>query len=291
MRRILLIFLLPAAAWSSAVIAAAPVVDIDNRAPTVGPATPDPSDRPVGSSASQPQSQGLFPQVQQLQDEVRELRGIIEEQANEIQLLKKRQLDDYQNLDGRITKLTSGPNSGGPRGPDTDPSYPSQGDAGPSDTGQGEVPPIDANDTRGLSGDTGPPSPKQRAAAGDDADPQYQQYSAAYDLLKNRRIDEAENKFRQYVASYPDGNYAANAHYWLGEISLLENQLDSARKEFAIVVEKYPNDRKAEDAGFKLGKVYHLLGDNAKAKAQLNKAAAGTGTSARLAQAYLRENF
>lgn len=271
-------------AWSSAVIAAAPVVDIDNRTPSQPSAseslTPYPGDGPVGSTASQPPGQGLFSQVQQLQDEVRELRGIVEEQANEIRLLKKRQRDDYQNLDSRITGSTGTSNAGDPRGQNLE-------SAG--NTGQGEAPPIDATDTSGMAGGVNSASSESSSAAGD-ADPQYQQYSAAYDLLKNRRIDEAESKFRQYIAGYPDGSYAANAHYWLGEISMLENQLDSARKEFAIVVEKYPNDRKAEDAGFKLGKVYHLLGDK-RAKAQLTKVAGGTGAPARLAKDYLRQNF
>lgn len=274
---------------ASVVMAAAPVVDIDNRipAPTSGPAVP-PQDLPIGSTASQPPAQGIFSQVQQLQDEVRELRGLVEEQANEIRLLKKRQLDDYQNLDGRINGL---------RGGSVAPGEAVSGGSADLPTEHGGNEPIDARDSGGLGGESSlPGSVAGREVAGSGptdstADPEYQHYSAAYDLLKSRRIEEAGTKFREYLASYPNGNYAANAHYWLGEISLLENKLEVARKEFSIVLEKYPGDRKAEDAGFKLGKVYHLLGDNARAKTQLTKTAAGTGTAARLAQSYLQENF
>jgi len=271
------------------VMAAAPVVDIDKRnsAPTSGP-TVSPADLPIGSTASQPPAQGMFSQVQQLQDEVRELRGIVEEQANEIRLLKKRQLDDYQNLDGRINGL---------RGGSVDPGEAVSGGRTDLPTEPGGDEPIDARDGGGSGGESLlPGSVAGSEVAGDGttdstADVEYQHYSAAYDLLKSRKIDEAGIKFREYLASNPNGNYDANAHYWLGEISLLENKLEVARKEFSIVLEKYPGDRKAEDAGFKLGKVYHLLGDNARAKTQLVKTAAGNGTAARLAQSYLRENF
>ena len=44
-------------------------------------------------------------QIQQLQDEVRNLRGQIEDQAIEIDTLKRRQRDQYLDLDQRINEL------------------------------------------------------------------------------------------------------------------------------------------------------------------------------------------
>ena len=67
--------------------------------------------------------------------------------------------------------------------------------------------------------------------------------------------------------------------------------LEEARQSFAVVVENFPNDRKAPDATFKLGKVYHLLGDNARARQLLTQVSAGASSAAKLAQAYLKENF
>ena len=58
-----------------------------------------------------------------------------------------------------------------------------------------------------------------------------------------------------------------------------------------MVVDNYPAHRKASDSTFKLGQVYYLLGDKAKAKALLDKAAEGNDNSARLARSYLKENF
>ena len=49
----------------------------------------------------------LVVQVQQLQDEVRMLRGMLEEQAMELENLGNRQRDQYLDLDQRITGLRS----------------------------------------------------------------------------------------------------------------------------------------------------------------------------------------
>ena len=47
----------------------------------------------------------LVLQVQELQDEVRTLRGQLEEQSREIENLKRRQRDQYLDLDQRISDL------------------------------------------------------------------------------------------------------------------------------------------------------------------------------------------
>ena len=54
----------------------------------------------------------LVIQMQQLQDEVRMLRGMIEDQGIQLESLSKRQRDQYLDLDQRITAqrgLPSGP--------------------------------------------------------------------------------------------------------------------------------------------------------------------------------------
>ena len=49
----------------------------------------------------------LVYQVQELQDEVRTLRGMLEEQARELENLKRRQRDQYLDLDQRISEFSS----------------------------------------------------------------------------------------------------------------------------------------------------------------------------------------
>jgi tol-pal system protein YbgF len=59
----------------------------------------------AGSGASAPVSaQGmLFNQLQQMQDEIAQLRGALEVQQNEIQRLKQESLERYQDLDRRVS--------------------------------------------------------------------------------------------------------------------------------------------------------------------------------------------
>lgn len=116
-------------------------------------------------------------------------------------------------------------------------------------------------------------------------------YSAAYDLLKEKRIDDAIAAFRAHLEQYPRGDYAANAHYWLGEIYLLQNDLASAETSFARVVNDFASDRKVPDALFKLGRVYHLQGKNDKAREAMTRVAATNSSAAALARAYLQDNF
>ena len=58
--------------------------------------------RPVLAQDADPSAMAnLVIQVQELQDEVRNLRGQLEEQARELENLKRRQRDQYLDLDQR----------------------------------------------------------------------------------------------------------------------------------------------------------------------------------------------
>ena len=46
----------------------------------------------------------LFAQLQMLQEELRELRGQLEEQAHQLRRLEQQQKDNYLDLDGRLSR-------------------------------------------------------------------------------------------------------------------------------------------------------------------------------------------
>lgn len=215
--------------------------------------------QPIESVSVNAQTNAYF-ELQSLKEEVSQLRGLVEEQAHEISRLKQQQMDNYIDLDKRISALSgrSG-NSGAVDASILPPSSAETAGAGVSNTnsglGEAEV------------------------------------YAAAYDLLKQRQIDPAITAFKDHLSRFPNGAYAGNSYYWLGEIYLLKNELSQSRDWFGQLLDKFPRDRKIPDAKFKLGKVYHLLGDNARAQSLLNEVAGGSGDSARLAKQYLQENF
>ena len=228
---------------------------------------------PLWSEAQEGSAAGnIYNQLQIMQEEIRDLRGMVEELNYELQRLKQRQIDDYQDLDSR---MSSG--------------------AAPAPRASAPAPVVDpilaaAQGGAAIDASAGVESPATSSAPADSG-AELASYTAAYDLLKNRQIDQAVTAFDAHLQRFPQGQYAANAHYWLGEIYLLQNNLGSAEKAFATVVNSFAADRKAPDAMFKLGRVYHLKGDKAKAKAMLDRAAATTSSAAALARAYLQDHF
>ena len=219
---------------------------------------------------------------QMLLEEIRQLRGLVEEQGNELARLKKQQHEDYLDLDGRLAALAGGAAGSAATGstsssPEADSgAYPSNSGAYPSNSAS----PADASPAATTPG---PVSGDESAAQAD--------YDRAYGLLKERKTRDAKVALRQFVSDHPSSTYSANAHYWLGELHLLDGELPQAEAQFLTVVEKFPANRKVSDATFKLGKVSHMLGKHDQARIMLERAAAGTDSAARLAQDYLLQNY
>ena len=198
-----------------------------------------------------------YNQIQSLQQEISELRALVEEQGHQISRLKQLQLDNYVDLDRRVS-LGSGNFSAKEQNHDVNSDSTVTADVqSPADIGLSEA----------------------------------DEYKAAYDLLRQRQVDQSLVAFKDYLKKYPKGEFSANSCYWLGEIFLLKNQLPQARDWFAKLLQDFPDSNKVPDAKFKLGKVYHLMGDKKRAKPLLDDAAAGLGDSARLAKQYLKDNF
>jgi tol-pal system protein YbgF len=246
---------------SIATQAAAPVEERGSQSQPVNttvsvPQVPAPAPIPL------PQSGDVHYQIQVLQDEIRTLRGMVEEMNYEVTQLKARQMDDYMDLDRRLSAAATG---------------------GAKNPAQPTRPVTVGASTQTASIPLGIP------AAGSAEETEH--YSNAYNQLKAGKVSESIALFKEHHAKYPNGKYVANAHYWLGEIYVVQGQLDLARQSFSTVTENYPAHRKASDSTFKLGQVYYLLGDKAKSKALLEKAASGNDNAARLAQSYLKDNF
>ena len=97
------------------------------------------------------------------------------------------------------------------------------------------------------------------------------QYQAAFDLLKAGKYDEARAGFQGFLASHPEHELAANAQYWLGEVSYVERDYDAALESFRKVLSNYPQARKAPDALLKTGYCQYELKRYAPARATLIK--------------------
>jgi tol-pal system protein YbgF len=91
--------------------------------------------------------------------------------------------------------------------------------------------------------------------------PELQAYQSAFNLLRSKKYPAAITKMQGYLKDYPDGKYAVNAHYWLGEIYYLQKKLPQAITEFQTVLDHYPNSEKVPDAMLKLAMIYSAKGE------------------------------
>ncbi|MDQ6998615.1 MAG: tol-pal system protein YbgF [Mariprofundus sp.] len=80
-------------------------------------------------------------------------------------------------------------------------------------------------------------------------------YTAAYLALKSGRFDEASTAFNQQLDSYPNGEYADQAWYWLGETRFAQGDHAKAHNAFKYVADHYPNSVKHAGALLKLGQI------------------------------------
>ncbi len=219
---------------------------------------------PVAAASSDSSSQGqaeMFYQLQVLQQEVLELRGQVEGQAYELKRLKQQRLDDYVDLDKRIAALSGQPVA---NGSETRSSVDSASVGGESSAA--------ASATNGLD--------------------ERELYRQAINLvLKQKDYDQAAKQFVSYLDNFPQGLYAPNAMYWLGEIYLLRSQLNDSEIWFNRLLTEFSSHSKIPDAKFKLGTVYHQLGQDAKAKKLLQEVAGSDTTAAQLAKDYLAKAF
>jgi len=209
----------------------------------------------------------LLYQMQQLQQEVMMLNGRVEELSHEVKRLKQQSLDRYVDLDRRIA------------------------DAGIAQAGTAGT----VSQTAGTTAATvTPPAASQSAA---ELPGESQRYRAAYALVRDQRFEEAVNAFGRFLTDFPDGRFAPNAHYWLGELYLVvePQDLEASRRAFTLLLDQYPTNSKVPDALYKLGKVHFLKGNADRAKAFLDRLIRDFGatdsTAVQLAKDFIAENY
>lgn len=234
----------------------------------------------------------LVIQVQELQDEVRTLSGRVEEQARELDNIKKRQRDQYLDLDQRITELSgSAPAQVAaeeePAGQEDEPqaSSPAVTEAPAEDLPEVRGPMDTPSSTVALSE---PTVESQSAAVSSEAEKQA--YDEAFQSLKDLRYADAAEQFQAFLTSYPNSEYADNAQYWLGESYYVTRNYDLALTAFNDLIDTYPDSGKVPDALLKVGYTYYELKQWDSARTALTRVQQEypDTTLARLAESRLR---
>lgn len=205
------------------------------------------------SSHAPSQSSELILIIQQLQDEMRQLRGQVESQQYQLRKMESDQKERYRDLDRRLSVLM-------------------QSGMGSVETDLATT--LPNIDTRVVSDDqrveTSQPTPSKPVgdslpAPATSSEPasvnDQQDYQSAFALVRQRDFNGASESFKRFLDAYPDSPRIPNAHYWLGEIYLAQGLHRPSEQAFVKVITDYPSSRKASDAMYKLGILYKQQGN------------------------------
>ncbi|MFP5430108.1 MAG: tol-pal system protein YbgF, partial [Gammaproteobacteria bacterium] len=175
----------------------------------------------------------LYSQMQQMQEEVAQLRGMVEEQGHLIERLQNDLRTRYTDLDQRLQVQQDRLQT------------PPAADVAATGTGK---------------------------AATSSVEEEKKAYLAAYDTFRSGGADKAIAPMLAFVKQYPDSSLTPGAHYWLGEFYLNASRPDQvkARQQFDTVLAEYPDNSKAPAALYKIASILDLQGkpDEARQKMQ-----------------------
>ena len=180
----------------------------------------------------------LAQHLDQVQADVRQLRGRVEELEYNSEAMKKQQRDLYSDLDKRIAALGGGSSGAAAAG-----ALSGAGSAAGSSLPQSPA---------GGAGSAGAAGAGSGADSGGSSEEQTV-YAQSFDALKAGSYSVAITGFKSFLSSYPASPLAENAQYWLGEAFYVTRDFDSATGAFRNVLQKWPDSRKAPDALLKLG--------------------------------------
>lgn len=162
-----------------------------------------------------------------LRDEIRFLRGDVEKLRFDVDSRDRSTKDLFASFDRRLAQVEAGGGGGAASGGASAP-------AGVVSTAPGT---LSAAAPRAAVA-----SPEEERA-----------YLGTFDQLKNGKYDEAIRGFRGMLDQWPQGRYADNGWYWMGEAQLVKRDYNGAANSFQSLVQGFPSSPKVADGLYKLG--------------------------------------
>ena len=287
--------------------------------PGAGAGAEAPAARP-GLAANRPDTRALldmFASLEALRQEINTLRGAIEVQTYNLEQLQQKQRELYSDIDRRLQRLEAqsagaggGLSAGGLDVAGAEvaaeaPPEPAPGgvaavtgpEAAPVTSAapeRAERPAADPQAATPPSAASPPATPDQEAEAErPPLDPVRARadYQRAFQLLKEAQYSQALTAFTRFLADYPDSAFSDNAQYWLAETHYVLRDYAAAIEAYQALLGTYPDSQKVSHAWLKIGYSQAELGQDALARATLEKVITrypGT-TVARLADERLKK--
>ena len=202
--------------------------------------------------------------LQQMETQVRELTGKVEEQLYQINSLKQKinRLERFSQESDVPQAVPSG--RLGARQNVTQNSPQQQ---------RGGGDPLNLNPLAGAIAAQQPQGIQTKTVIGGNNHDATAQYEKAYAALKTKDFDSAEQGFDQFLTNHSDHVLAANAKYWLAETHYVRGDYKAAARNFAEGFQTYPDSAKSPDILLKLGMSLKGLGKDKDACVALGQVA------------------
>ena len=97
------------------------------------------------------------------------------------------------------------------------------------------------------------------------------QFQEAFDNIRDKKWQDAKTSFEQFISDNPDNQLSGSAHYWLGELYILEKNYREAALIFAEGFQKFPDSIKAAEMLFKLSQSLYQVEKNVEACKTMEK--------------------
>lgn len=163
--------------------------------------------------------------VIQLQNEVKELRGIIEEHDYKLQQMQERQRDLYRDIDNRFSNI------------------------------QPVSPQPKSSPTTSSNADTTSAAPSNTVSEVFNQDNSRVEFESAFGLVKNKKYAEAIKEFEAFLKKHPKGAYSDNARFWIGQVYYAQSDFNNAEKQFIMLKTEFPDSTKLPSALIKLAEI------------------------------------
>lgn len=170
--------------------------------------------------------------LSELQQQMQQLQGEFQVQQHDLKMLDEQERNFYQDLDQRLTALEN-----------------------------------NASNNRTAANTPASATASQTTTAAVSPHTELSAYQTAFQYVRQKSYGKAVAALQDFLSKYPNGEFAPNAHYWLGEVYYSQNQKDKAQTEFTTIINNYPKSQKVPGAMLKYGYILQAQGDHAKAQA------------------------
>ncbi len=96
-------------------------------------------------------------------------------------------------------------------------------------------------------------------------------YREAFGLLKAGQYEQSIKGFTRYLQQYPNGQYADNAQFWVGEAYYVMRKFEPAITQYQKLISNYPDSQKQAHALLKIAYSFDELGRSDQAVKLLNQ--------------------